>query len=309
MLKYVYCGVLASCIYIALFADTASAKPDEFSSTHRILENRCVSILWSGVRNGKQFEKVHAGEGLLWNGFSKGVKSTFLNELKTAELPYRIGVLRVLAQCDGRYERAKYIEEVRSIFLSTGNDQAQRETALETLGKIRDAQKSDALVRVAEAGDGTFKTMARWVLANSGKPKDEAMLAELLDSPDSPVRCQTGYCLRFLDKLRPGTLQKLEACTAREPVVSAQRMFLVSALYVHSPKSRRAIIKPELLKYIAEGSKDEKYEACLGLSYWANSADIRYLEPLLDDKELDVRISAANAILRILCHPKHWGYR
>jgi hypothetical protein len=126
MIKSLCCGLLASCVAVTVMASAASARAVAPSETDEALQSRCVDILWEGVKNGQTFEKIHAGEALLWNGFPKGVKDAFLAELKTAELPYKIGVLRVLAQCGGKREHAEYVQGVREVFANTGNSMAAR---------------------------------------------------------------------------------------------------------------------------------------------------------------------------------------
>lgn len=74
-------------------------------------------------------------------------------------------------------------------------------------------------------------------------------------------------------------------------------MFQVRCMYTHLPKKKEQA-KRELLKY-ADGNKNERYEVCEALSYKGGKSDIEFLKNLLDDPDMDVRVSAANAVIRI----------
>ncbi len=75
-------------------------------------------------------------------------------------------------------------------------------------------------------------------------------------------------------------------------------MYVLSSLFVHSAPEKRDSLKTALLKYV-RGEKAERYEVAQALAIRGDASDTQVLEQLLDDPEMDVRVSAANALLRI----------
>jgi len=265
-----------------------------------------LGTLRQGMRTGKEWVKVHAAEELLWNSYPQGVRETFLDELAKNPGPkYRIGVWRVLAQeaGPGVTEHTKYVNKIRAALLD-GNG-PDRTHAAETLGKLGFTERHDEIVRIAGNTDkdqeSGLREMARFVLANSGDPKDEKYLAELLDSENADVRKGVAYGLRWLKKITAETRAKLSRATADEPVNSPARVYLLSALYVHAPQNKAlAQLKAGLLHYAFEGNVVQKTELCHALSLRGDVTDLNLLQNLMADENLDVRVNASNAVLKIL---------
>ena len=77
-------------------------------------------------------------------------------------------------------------------------------------------------------------------------------------------------------------------------------MYLLGSLYRHSAEDANTVeLKAELLRYAQTGDKGQKYEAIAVLGGFGNESDLTVLVSLLDDPEVDIRVGAAHAILRI----------
>ena len=284
------------------------ALPRDWLQLHSLdvekLRERAVRTLRQGMREGEEWVKVHAAEELIWNGYPQNVRETFLDELNNKPgQEYRIGVWRIMAQAAGgdAAEREIYVNRIRDAFLD--NNGPDRGHAGESLGKLGYAERLDEIVRIAcypKEYKGNVRWGGCWILANSGDPKEERYLAGLLDSKDANTRRITGYALRWLKRLTPETLTRLAELAANEPVDSLGRVYFLSALYVHSTESAPAGIKSRLLYYAITGDKEQKSEVCHALSYRGDVTDIDLLEKLMADENLDVRVNASNAVLKIL---------
>ena len=259
---------------------------------------RCVAILRDAmVSDGSFWVKVHAAEALLGNVYSEGVEEYF-QALKNDPESNIIGISRVLARACKKNEITfqNHVNRIRDVFLDTGSP--HRIGALESLGKLGYRERIPEIVRLAEEGESDIRGFARWVLANSGDAGDEAYLAELLKSVEPKDYFYAAYALRFMKDIRPETYALLESCVSRLSQDAPHRVYVLSALFVHAATETGHKAKKELLSY-ADGEKNERYELCEALAMCGGLSDIPLLEQMLDDAETDVRISAANALLRI----------
>ena len=278
-------------------APVADARPDE-------LRARAIETLRTVLAEEQEWVKVHAAEMLVFNNLSEGVRNAFEAELAAGPGPrYRIGVWRVLVRAAGNDKALsrKYLDQIVAAF--EDKEGPDRLHAVETLGKLGYRTVSPELRHVADRGEDVFRAYARWVVANSGRPEDEAYLAELLSSDDPRVRGCVAYALRFSDEIQDATLQRLAETAESAPVGSAGRVYLLSALYTHAVAGgmdgERERAKRELLKYAATGDKAEKNEVCSAFAAAAGPGDRQLLAALLLDPEADVRAHAAHALLRI----------
>lgn len=298
------CVIYVVITAVGLAGLNAISCPDQIDP-----RQRSVEALRRALREAKEWKKVHAAEALIWTGYPQGVKEAFTSELATAGPGYSIGVWRVLARLEpkGTPNYKIYLDKIRRV--ATGPNGDERIGALETLGKLGYAGRDAEIIEAAKGSTGLLPVVARWVLANSGKPEEEARLAELLDMKESLERGIVGYALRWLPKLRPSTLSKLKATVEKEPEDSVGRVYLVAALYVHaSQKEDRQRARQALLKYIATGKGEEKYEAASVFGRWGEREDIPKLLPLLGDPDFDVQIGGAYATLTIdRRFPQHTG--
>ncbi|MBN2309474.1 MAG: hypothetical protein JXR94_10915 [Candidatus Hydrogenedentes bacterium] len=282
------CGGLVGC------GSLGSGGPDALPAA---LHERAVAVLRDAVENETEWVRVHAAEALVWNGYADEVRPVFLAEVDSAGPKHRIGVWRVLAQAaPNAEEREQYTARIRQAFLD--KDGPDRLHAIETLGKLNDGERSDALAEAAR-GEDEFGAYARWVMANGGDAQDEAALVALVDSDDEGVRSTVGYALRFFDHVRPATLPALSRAVRNEPKDSPARNHLVSAWFVHCPEAQEKAARKRLLAYAGKGSTAERFEMCNALARRGDASDIAMLERLLGAADADVRIGAAHALLSI----------
>ena len=271
------------------------------------LRQRVSQLLRAALEREQEWIKVHAAEALLAAGDTQVVKAAFDRELslKGNERPYRIGIWRVLAQVARNDEaRQGWIKNIVDAFREV--DGTDRLHAAETLGKLgyrAPSDDRDVFELAAKTPDGPLTANARWVLANSGRPKADAQLVELLGSSDGATRAAAAYAVRFLPKISPALWGKLVGAARQEPDApdaDIVRASLVSAAFVHAPvEQQKATFKADLVKYARTGSADAKAEACAALAMQGQDEDVALLVSLLDDSHVDIRVAAANAILQI----------
>src|SRR5438132_587953 len=177
------------------------------------LRQRVSQLLHAALEREQEWIRVHAAEALIAAGDAQGVKAVFDRELslKGNDRPYRIGIWRVLAQIARNDEaRQGWIKNIVDAF---GDVEAtDRLHAAETLGKLgyrAPSDDRDVFEIAAKTAAGPLTANARWVLANSGRPKADAQLVELLSSNDGPTRATAAYAVRFLPKISPALWGKL----------------------------------------------------------------------------------------------------
>jgi hypothetical protein len=263
------------------------------------LQSRAKQVLKAALE-GDPIQGMHAAEVLLWNGYSQDVLPIYEAAQSSTDPKIRVVAWRVLAQVPGmrRRERETYVLKVRDYALDTKGPNA--DFALESLAKLNYVGTDQPFVEQAGAGEPVMRILARWVLADSGKPEDEAYLAELLDLPDARMRAVTAYALRFLKRLQPATLAHLQKRLAMEPEDAPDRFFYVITLYLKGPVAQRAMRKAEMFRYAETGNQEGKYQSLLMMGRWADAADLPRLARYLDAEDKDMRIGAANSILNIL---------
>ena len=260
---------------------------------------RCLEILHEAMVFHESFGvNAHAAEALIYNVYPEGVEERF----RTLENDPKSNIIlwsRVLARLNKKdmLEYQSHVHRIRDEFLNS-DSLNWKIGALESLGKLGYSEPLPEILQLAEEGESGTKTFARWVLANSGDAEDEARLAELLESQDPIEYFYAAYALRFMEDVSSDTYARLEACARRLAKDAPHRVYVLSALFVHSPPESKNKTKVELLAY-TRGEKNERYEVGHALAISGTASDNQILEQLLDDPEMDVRVSAANALLRI----------
>jgi HEAT repeat protein len=262
------------------------------------LHDRAVTVLRDALRTETEWVRVHAAEALIWHGYPEGVEAVYRPQTETAP-QHRIGVWRVLAQAaDSDAEREQWVARIRDALVDV--DGPDRLHAAETLGKLADSRRPAELQRVAREGEGGLQACARWVLAGSGDAEDEAAFAALLGPDHKDVHGIVGYGLRWLDRIRPATWKVLVDVARACPQESEARVHLLAAGFVHAPNDAdRAAFRKQLLPFAGTGDKGQKYQTCAALGLAGTKDDIPLLTRMLDDPETDVRVSAAEALLRL----------
>jgi len=271
----------------------APTRPDDAA-----LRRRAVGVLTAAMKTDP-IKSMHAAEALIWNGYLAGPIAHTMKLLPDAKPPMLMGHWRVLAQAQRNpRDRRRYVNKVRDAALDPKSKHV--EFSVESLGKLGYGGHEPRFVELARSGPEVMQILARWVLANSGRARDEAYLTELYASKNSRMRGIVSYALRFLPRLRPATLVKLREVAKKEPPGSEGRSFHATTLYVHDPKADRKRLKEELFKFAATGTAEEKYQALLTVGKWADKSDLPRLVAMQTDADADIRIAASHAILTIL---------
>ena len=273
----------------------------------RDLQRRAISVLQAAMKESKDkdkdFEKVHAAEALIWTGHPEGVREYFLAEDRAAgsESRYRIGIWRALYRSNAGDPavQKKYLQKILAVFSDPKAE--DRETAGETLGKLRYAGAATSpwraiWRRTARAAsrsrpDGFWPTPAR--------PKTKPIWRNLCGRKIRKTAYYAAYAIRFLPTIRPATLKMCQDLAAVEPADGEVRYYALGALYTHLPADQRESVKRELLKYAATGNTDQRYEACIALANWPTADMIPVVEKLLDNKPSDERVGAAYVLLKM----------
>jgi len=297
------CFITATVLGLDISSNIAKA---EGGSQHSLeeLQRRAVNELQSALKNQSHVVKLDAAEALLALGYGENLQTIFENELKQyGDQPHvRVGIWRVLAQAEAdKTLRDKYLSKLCETYLDSnspdGTDAAESLAKLKYVIPVPDRPR---YAKVAQSAVGREAPYYRWLMAVSGSEQDVQFLAELLDAPDANVRRLTANALRYLsDKLPPALVAKLAKTASGEPE-SAHRVYLVSAAYVTArDRNQLGRFKELLLTYAQNGNEDEKREAAVAFGVRGSNDECPQLIELLNNQEVDVRVSAANALLRI----------
>ena len=285
-------AVLFLLLPAGMFLTTAAVKQDKECAKNLSLLQQTLSDT-AGF-----FIKVHAAENLIRRGCTAGIREQF-EQLQKASADNEIGAARVLARLQ-QNDPAAYRSSVELLLDRFRNGAAKsRLVALESLGKLGYCDRSAAVKARADTGTGGFKAMARWVLANSGTPAAENRLSELLLSHEPVDYRYAAYALRFKTTVHGYTLQRLLGCLGRLEKEDAARVYVAGCLYVHSTGTRQQAAKAVLITYI-NGDAAQRYETAEALGIAGNRSDIPLLQTLLVDGNADVRVAAANALLKLM---------
>jgi len=259
----------------------------------------CISILTDAMKHGETiFIKVHAAEALIFNNYYTGVDACFKELVK--EPGNQIVATRVLARTNKK-DPKKYKSYINTLLYQLEHSDSVRGKliALESLSKLGFHDPLPVIKNYADTGSGGFKSMSRWVLANSGKAEDEAHLAAMLTSTEPADYRTAAYALRFFKTIRPETIPLLVDCANRIEKDQPARVYVISSLFVHAPTARvRQDTKAKLLTYLT-GAAGEKYEVAEALAVAGTRDDIPTVKKLLADENTDVRVAAAKAMLSI----------
>jgi hypothetical protein len=271
------------------------------TATNVVAEQACVDTLRNAISMAKSFFiKVHAGEALVLNNHTEGIENTFI-QLRAENPANAIGATRVLARLYKQTgDTSNYhacIKLLTNQYLH-GDSAHPRLVALESLGKLGYTTELPEVQQDAVSGTGSFRAMARWVQSNGGAQAGEDSLAALLAYPDAADYRGAAYALRFKASVSDSSRRLLEACLNRLSATEPARVYVVSALFVHSSGAQKDAVKKKLLEYL-QGPVAARYELAEALSRNGSAEDLPVLETLLKDADQDVRVAAANALLKI----------
>ncbi len=300
------------------------------------LREKAVGELHHALRTQNGWAKVHAAEYLLALSYTDDVQSIFANELQQhSSIPqYRIGIWRTLARASLNADsRSIWVNKIWDVFLD--DTSPDRLHACETLAKLGEnllSRKPDVARRLVMDDDIRLATFIRWGIAvNSDDEHSVSHLFDALNSEDANIRKLAAFGIRFNIQATPKQWQTLYKAAIDEPDNSAAAVFLLGAAYVRMPDSEESKeitqqLNGRLRKLLFSEMKANRYHACEALAEKGAVSDLPFLSQLLNGKSpilntnvtpeqlaaqnADVRIAAANAILRILRRtPKSMGFR
>jgi solute:Na+ symporter, SSS family len=245
------------------------------------------------------FVKVHAAEALLSHGYRDLVRVEFEPEVAGAEVPYSIGVHRVLAQVSTDLPiRASHVDAIRRVAFDTSSE--YRVHAIESLAKLnefREADRPELTNFIATVDDGTA-AFAKWLVALSKESQDHERLAQTLRSAEPMARLRTAYALSRTDEVSESTTTILASTLESEPFDSMARVYLLGAVLRHCECDAK--ILEELQSYLRSDKANEAYHAGLLIGYFGDTKMMPALQSNLASVEPDARIGAADGILRLL---------
>jgi hypothetical protein len=259
-----------------------------------------LTQLKQAAANGETFFiKVHAAENLIYHHESSGLEEQFL-QLKEASPDNVIGSVRVLARLS-KHDPVKYQSYINQLLqqFEHGATLKVQLTALESLGKLGYHEPLPAIKAHADTGTNGFKGMARWILANDGRGANEDRLSELLLSKLEIDYRYAAYALRFKPATNALTMERLKQCLQSIKTDDVARVYVASCLFVHGQAVDKQEVKPVLMAYM-HGETGQRYEVAEAIGLGGSKDDLTTLQKLLADENTDVRVAAANAILRLM---------
>jgi HEAT repeat protein len=291
----VSCLTIASTTLVFACATRGEMKMDR---------SQLIARLEQEVSANTQWLRIHAAEGLLDNGESDRIAELFRAEAKTAAPPYRIGVWRVLARSTTGKERDSYVKRIREAMRDP--QASDRVSAAESLGKLNAANRSDRefILDWLKTADDATAAFPRWLLIlssnSSERAEDEASLAKLLNSTDPIARLRAAFALGRLKDLSNESVAKLRQQLEMEPVDSIARVYLITAVLLHTNDAREIVELEKRLVSYAKGKANEQLEVGIATGLLGRSEGFEILKPMLSDPEPDARIGAANGLLKLL---------
>jgi SSS family solute:Na+ symporter len=245
----------------------------------------------------KFWVRIHAAEALISNNFTIDASSVF-NAEQLNNGAEKIGVLRVMFRIN-QTDSIKSDSITKEILHHIHNPQNEHErlVALETLGKLGIYLPDEQILNLAETGNGGMKVFAQWVISNSGNPADMNKLANFLFSNDSIQFRYAAFALRFHEDVPTDVYlkmkDKLKVLNGEHPF----RVYLLSALYVHTPEEDVHLFKEKLLDYL-NGDVYERYEVYEALAKKGTEEDMAIIRKGFENEtNTDVRVAASNAYL------------
>lgn len=269
------------------------------------LRDRALAVLRGALAEPPGWEKIHAAEALLTLKYGAGVTEAIERDLQAVgDRPqYRIGLWRMRALAEREPARRQpWLDRIRAaLFDPQGPDRVH---AAEALAKLRyqprDAAELQRLQETARTATDGVAVYTQWALANAGRPEAVRTLDGMLDSKDSVERCRAAYALGRLEGLNAETRKKLAAAADCEPAGSEARVYLLGSALAQAGGPEDAMpLKASLRRLALEGDKANKYAAATALADHGGADDLPILAQLLAHEILDVRVSAARAILCI----------
>lgn len=296
-------GVLWKDLLRSLFLTPFAAVFVMVASSAEIDKQRemLAGVLLHEMQTQQAFVKVHAAEALIAHGRRDAVREAFQKELDGAQIPYAIGVWRVLARvAESPAERESFVERLRAVARDpASNYRIHSIESLAKLGEYRDADRAEWEAFIAKSDDAAA-AFAQWLLALSGKPEDQGRVPPLLKSADPIARLRALYALSRTEKVSPAVAEQIAAAATVEPLDSPARVYALSAAIRHGNAEHGPAWSAEARKFLTDGKPNEALEAGFALSVKGDHAELPVLLTNLKSQESDARIGSADGALRLL---------
>lgn len=241
--------------------------------------------------------KVHAAEALVDNNFSIDFDHYFGNQLQT-ETSENVGALRILAKINRR-DSIKYQDigqQIKEIYLKTSTHHTKL-VSLESLGKLGIYIDHPAVEDSAKMGQSGMQTFAQWVMANSQTTAEVEKLAAFLHSSDTLQVRYASYALRFLDSIPSSVYTTMEQAWQAMSVDHPFKIYLTSALYVHSSAEKEENYLAALKDHVT-GEVYQRYEVFQAIAEKGRATLLPFIQEQFEAEEhQDVKVSIAQAYL------------
>ncbi len=260
-----------------------------------------VAILKREMSEQSEFVKVHAAEALVSHGYHDFAKKAFESELSTAEVPYSIGVHRVMARVSSDdASREIHVNAIRQVALEPDNPfRVHAIESLAKLGEYREQDRTELNAFIDRVDDGSA-AFAKWLLTLSELPQDHERLARSLHSSDPMSRLRAAYAISRTKVIPDSTIILLQSTLESESLDSPARVYLLSALLRHGRPNENPTRFSELQKYLHSEKANESFEAGMALGLFGDATMIPDLKANLASAEADARIGAADGALHLL---------
>ena len=290
-------GSLIACVlFVAsgLLGDCTAAA-DSTTSVSDDLRNHVVEILRGGLDENDWRTRVQAAEALLKLDYPDGFVDAFQQEAEqvTAAPNERVAFYRLMAMAShGEVARARWISQLRDIWLSSNSGRTASAKALLQLGFSVSDEDRDRL-NSADVTQSSF--FDHLLLASEDTPRlNEVLLSSLRSSsPD-----QVGEIAELIvDRSFPlGPDLSSAIGDVRSDNLSGVPFFWAAKILA-DPGGSAAIA--ELRRLVQHQDVEIRRQACQALAAVGTNADVPQLVQLLADDAPRVSLAAAEAICRI----------
>lgn len=329
-----YLNLLAF-IALMVLAISLSGCSDKSSSSPAVIDSvksQAIAELRNNLHSLSGWEKVHTAEFLLWLGYGDEVRPVYLSEeaLHGSEIPYRIGIWRVLAQASAdSAEKQKYVGKILEAFKDRqGQDRLH---AVETLGKLGVPLSKVAPVIAKDVLDGGLNSLYVYTMwaASVGNPryaqefKQRFLELTASNTIEDVLRLQAAFSLRNLRDLTPVEWKTLATTALKEPDESIAGIYLLTSALFNTPSDSldsetHKSIYNKILQARSSAQKGRRMEMAYAVAEKGEPDDLHVLVSLLNNvnplnssghkdssaivatpENADVRSAAAYGILRI----------
>lgn len=262
---------------------------DSTIQLNKATRNKCYRILREAVRSDEFWPSMHAAEALTLGGKGEEVRKLLEPKLKTEkDDQHRCGLARELVRA-GDITKASIMFDILA-----GDDPHGHVHACESLYKVYKLNTADEkqlfLKAMRQTENDSMSLMAAAALGRSGNPEAMMLLRKQIDNEDIAVARIVAWVLARIGSDEDIPRLKVRAKNIKDPLIHAY--FINALATLGDPDSLKALIRnlsdddPAIRTYSATFAGDAR----------ATSAKNALIK-LLDDKNIDVRVRAAQSLL------------